>query len=431
MGRSLHPTTSILNNIVVASGALQSGNLDSRIIQVYYLFALILKNSNLVYKKWEKNDRLKKTVAKNIRPAVFLFILAGCSSLLLADLETFGYYENRFFVLSSGTLNLQEISENFSLGDYNRLRLQFKSSVSKNISINLALDFLTFHGIIKGPLGVYESPGQSDSTHTDLDRAYIDFYFPGFDMTIGKQRVAIGVSHLWAPLDLFNRVNIFEPKEEKPGVNAFKIYVPVGETSSLTGVFSPEEDFKSSKSGFRAQTLLKGVDIGLSLIHYGMKNQMIYGIDLRGENIIGWWLEGGYFSSAAENNIKIVLGFDYTFPYKRGIYWLNEFFYDESGEKDSARYDYDKLLTGDRFTLGQKYYFSSLQFPFTHFLAGSVSYIGNWTDGSYILSPGLRYELTQNVALNLGLFFLMGKKGGEFNREGANDIFFIWLKMNF
>ena len=201
-----------------------------------------------------------RAMAKNIRPVVFLFILAGCSSLLLADLETFGYYENRFFVVSSGTLSVREISENFSLGDYNRLRLQFKSSVSKNISINLALDFFTFHGIIKNPLGVYEGADQTGLTSTELDRAYIDLYFPGFDMTIGKQRVAIGVSHLWAPLDLFNRVNIFEPREEKPGVNAIKIYVPVGKASSLTGVFSPEENFESSKSGLRAQTLFKGVD---------------------------------------------------------------------------------------------------------------------------------------------------------------------------
>ncbi len=370
-------------------------------------------------------------MAKKIRPAVILIISVGCSSLLQADLETFGYYENRFFIVSSGTLSVHEFSENFSLGDYNRLRLQFKSSLSKNISLNLALDFFTFHGIIKGPLGVYESPGQTGLTSTELDRAYIDLYFPGFDITLGKQRVAMGVSHLWAPLDLFNRVNIFEPKEEKPGVSAIKMYVPLGEASSLTGVFSPEENFKTSKSGFRAQTLLKGLDIGVSLIRYGMKKQTIYGIDLRGENIIGWWLEGGYFSSPSENEIKIVLGFDYTFPYKRGIYWLNEFFYDESGVKDSAQYDYDKLLTGDRFTLGQKYYFSSLQFPFTDFLGAGMTYIGNWTDGSFILSPSIRYELSQNVTLNLGMFFLMGKKGGEFNREGANDIFFIWLKMNF
>jgi hypothetical protein len=365
-------------------------------------------------------------------PFSFLLVfLAGHSFIIASDLETFGYYENRFFILSSGRLSLQDISENFSLGDYNRLRLQFRSSASENISLNLAVDFFTFHGIISSPLGVYGNSDRSSTTHTQLDRAYIDLYFPKFDITIGKQRVAIGVSHLWAPLDLFNRVNIFEPAEEKPGVNAIKVYVPIGQTSSLTGVFSPEDNFNSSKSGLRAHTQIAGVDAALTFIHWGRRNQTIYGLDLRGENFIGWWLEGGYFSSPGEKNMKLVVGFDYTFPVKGGIYWLNEFFYDESGEKDSGQYDLDRLFTGESFTLAREYYFSALQFPFIGLLSVSTTYIGNWTDGSYIISPGLRYELTQNVAIKLGIFFLMGRKGGEFNREGANDVFYIWLKMNF
>ena len=370
-------------------------------------------------------------IKRKIPLSFLLFFVAGHVFVYSFDLETFGYYENRFFILGSGKLSLQNIDENFSLGDYNRLRLQFRSSVSENISLNLAVDLFTFHGIIRSPLGVYETPEQSDATYTQLDRAYIDLYFPGFDITVGKQRVAMGVSYLWAPLDLFNRVNIFDPAEEKPGVNAIKVYVPIGKTSSLTGVFSPEDNFNSSKSGLRAQTQFAGIDAALTLIHWGLQNQTIYGIDLRGENIIGWWVEGGYFTSPEEKNMKLVVGFDYTFPFKRGIYWLNEFFYDESGEKDSALYDFDRLLNGESFTLAREYYFSSLRFPLSGFLSLSTTYIGNWTDGSYILSPGLNYEITQNATITTGIFFLMGKEGGEFNQEGANDVFYIWFKINF
>jgi hypothetical protein len=374
---------------------------------------------------------LRVMVKRKIQLSFLLLFMAGHVFVYSFDLETFGYYENRFFILGSGKLSLQNIGENFSLGDYNRLRLQFRSSVSENISLNLAVDLFTFHGIIRSPLGVYESPEQSDATHTQLDRAYIDLYFPGFDITVGKQRVAMGVSYLWAPLDLFNRVNIFDPAEEKPGVNAIKVYVPIGKTSSLTGVFSPEDNFNSSKSGFRAQTQIAGIDAALTLIHWGLQNQTIYGIDLRGENFIGWWIEGGYFTSPGEKNTKLVVGFDYTFPFKTGIYWLNEFFYDESGENDMALYDFNRLLTGESFTLGRKYYFSSLRFPLTGFLSLSQTYIGNWTDGSYILSPGLNYEISQNATINTGIFFLMGTEGGEFNRDGADDVFYIWFKINF
>lgn len=374
---------------------------------------------------------LLEMIKRKIPLSFLLFFVAGHVFVYSFDLEIFGYYENRLFVLSHGKLSLQNINENYSLGDYNRLRLQFRSSVSENISMNLAVDFFTFHGIIHSPLGVYESPEQSSAAYTQLDRAFIDLYFPGFDITVGKQRVAMGVSYLWAPLDLFNRVNIFDPAEEKPGVNAIKVYVPIGKKSSLTGVFSPEDNFNSSKSGLRAQTQFAGIDAALTLIHWGMQNKTIYGLDFRGENLIGWWVEGGYFSSPGEEYMKLVIGFDYTFPFKNGVYWLNEFFYDESGEKDSAQYDFDRLLTGESFTLAREYYFSSLRFPLTGFLSLSATYIGNWSDGSYILSPGLNYEITQNATLTTGIFFLRGTEGGEFNREGADDIFYIWFKINF
>ncbi len=374
---------------------------------------------------------LLEMIKRKIPLSFLLFFVAGHVFVYSFDLEIFGYYENRLFVLSHGKLSLQNINENYSLGDYNRLRLQFRSSVSENISMNLAVDFFTFHGIIRSPLGVYESPEQSSAAYTQLDRAFIDLYFPGFDITVGKQRVAMGVSYLWAPLDLFNRVNIFDPAEEKPGVNAIKVYVPIGKKSSLTGVFSPEDNFNSSKSGLRAQTQFAGIDAALTLIHWGMQNKTIYGLDFRGENLIGWWVEGGYFSSPGEEYMKLVIGFDYTFPFKNGVYWLNEFFYDESGEKDSAQYDFDRLLTGESFTLAREYYFSSLRFPLTGFLSLSATYIGNWSDGSYILSPGLNYEITQNATLTTGIFFLRGTEGGEFNREGADDIFYIWFKINF
>ena len=362
--------------------------------------------------------------------SLLFFLLAGQALLHSSGLEIFGYYENRFYILSTGGLSFPDFGENLSLGDYNRVRLQFKSSASENISLNLAIDFFTFHGFIRTPFGVPESPGPQDPTYTKLDRAYINFYFPGLDMTLGKQRIAMGSSYLWAPLDVYNRVNIFDPAEEKPGVNALKVYIPVGKTSSLTGVFSPEDNFNSSKSSLRAKTHFAGIDAALTYIYWGIQNQDIYGIDLRGENFIGWWLEGGYFVSPSEKDLKIVIGFDYTFPVRGGLYWLNEYFYDESGEEDSSLYDYDRLLTGERFTLGREYYMSSLQFPTAGLFSLNLTYIGNWSDGSYILSPSLRYEITQNASFTTGFFFSMGSEG-EFNRDESGDVFYVWFKINF
>jgi len=362
-------------------------------------------------------------------------MLAGCLILssmqtAIADTDIFGYFENRFFLVQP--LTQQTPREDTKLGDYNRLRLKLKASPSEKVVVNVALDFYSFHGIMTSPLGTYDSSGDTSTgpVEINLDRAYIDLYFKHFDLSIGKQRIALGVSYVWAPLDIFNRVNILEPKEEKPGANALKLYVPLGVSSALTVIFSPEEDFGSSRSGVRGQTQFLGIDLGLTYIRWGERDLSVYGIDLRGENLIGWWVEGGYFVYPWKKDKKIVFGFDYTFPVGNGLYWLNEYFYDSSGEKDPARYDYNLLLKGDRFTLGQQYFFSTLSYGFSDFLSASFSYIANWGDGSYYVSPSVKYDITQNIGLTSGVYVPLGKDTGEFNSNKSN-VFFIWIKVNF
>lgn len=350
-----------------------------------------------------------------------------------------GYFENRFFLVENPAVNWRDLDEKFRIGDYNRLRLMYSVTPTEKVTVKLAVDFFSFHGFIRSPMGTYESPGEAVTGDRkeftiDLDRAYVDLHFKKFDLSIGKQRVAFGVSYVWAPLDIFNRVNVLEPKEEKPGTNAIKAYVPLGLSSGITAVYSPQDRFKTSLAGIRINTHFGGIDAAVNLIRKGSTRTTIYGLDFRGENFVGWWLEGGYFVSPGNKDVKIVVGFDYTFPVETGIYWLNEFYYDSTGFRSPDQYDYSSFLTGDRFTLGRKYFMSMLRYGFSEFLQASVSYIGNWDDGSYFINPNISYEILQNVTVSTGFYIPMGK-AGEFNRgqqggKGSNT-FFLWLKVNF
>jgi hypothetical protein len=374
----------------------------------------------------------KHLLVKSLLWAFVLILLENSST---AGVDLSGYFENRFFLIESEDISWSDLKNKFDLGDYNRLRLKIKAAPSKKVIANVAVDFFSFYGALKSPLGIHsdgDAPGQGGGERLtiDLDRAYVDLYFKKFDISVGKQRAAMGVSYLWAPLDIFNRVNILEPKEEKPGTNALKIYVPLGKSSSLTGVFAPEDNFKTSKSGLRAKIQVAGIDMAATYIRWNSRETTVYGLDLRGENFIGWWLEAGYFASPRENEKKIVLGFDYTFPVDRGLYWLNEFYYDSSGETDSSKYEPERLASGERFTLWQTYFFSMLRYSFSEFLSASLTYIGNWGDGSYILNPTLQYEISQSILVLSGFYFPLGDTNGEFHSSNRN-IFFIWLKVNF
>ncbi len=55
---------------------------------------------------------LRVMVKRKTPLSLLLFFMAGHSFIFASDLKTFGYYENRFFILSSVKLSLQDISEN-------------------------------------------------------------------------------------------------------------------------------------------------------------------------------------------------------------------------------------------------------------------------------------------------------------------------------
>ncbi len=356
------------------------------------------------------------------------------SALLLpaTDYEFSGYFESRLFLVENPGLPWRPFSEKVTTGAYNRLRLSLKVAPADKLKVNLALDLFSFHGF-PGLLTASAVPAGSaeyNGYRVEPDRLYLDVYLKHLDISIGKQRLALGVSQVWTPLDVFNRVNLFEPKEEKPGTNALKIYLPLGASSSLTGIYSPAGDFSTANSALRWQSRLARIDAGFTFIRRGEINSSILGLDLRGENLVGWWLEYAHFISPGRRNNKLVLGWDYSFPLGRGLYWLNEFFFDDSGGRSVGEYDIPGLQQGLRFTLGRVYLFSMLRCTLDDFRSISLSYIANWGDGSYIINPMLSWDLMQNLNLSAGLYLPCGNRLGEFNRQRRN-VLFIWLKASF
>jgi len=71
-----------------------------------------------------------------------------------------------------------------------------------------------------------------------------------------------------------------------------------------------------------------------------------------------------------------------------------------------------------------------LRYGLSDFWSASLTYIGNWGDGSFIINPALACEISQNVSLSGGFYFPLGHREGEFNASKRN-LFFIWLKVNF
>ncbi len=360
---------------------------------------------------------------------LLLTVLLMSLPLHAVDLKTdlSGYYENRFYLLHN---NFDNPEDKFNLADYNRLRLVLRNSPSKRVNLNLAVDFFSLHGATSLSPSAPGLKGVEKSTKINLDRAYINLFFKNGDLTIGKQRFPLGVAWLWSPLDIFNRINPLEPNEEKPGANGARLSLTLASHYDLTLILSPEEKFGSSRYAVRVKRTFGVTDIALTFIRDGIRDTDIYGFDIRGESIVGWWVEGGLFRIDSSSKYKYTLGTDYTFAIGNGLYIMGEFHYDSSGFKDPENYNLTDLIQGKRTTLGRAYIMTMLRYPFSPLVSCSFSVIRNWYDHSTIINPAVQYDIFENVSLSTGLYINAGSKSGEFSLQKKN-VFYLWLKASF
>ncbi|KPK89783.1 hypothetical protein AMJ80_09315 [bacterium SM23_31] len=372
----------------------------------------------------------------------------------MAQLQFRGYLENRFFItFLNNDFAASHLKNSMRFGDYNRARVIMSRSVSNKSSLTLGVDYFTYHGYIQQQLRQTGAVGDSIAASIDqriaVDRAYIRLYFSRADVTIGKQRVSWGRSLLWSPFDVFNRVNFFEPQEEKFGINAIRITVPTGTTSMIEGVFSPKDRIDKSSAGIRALWNWRSVEFVVAAIHYvhPLFRQNIYGFEWKGDKEVGIWFEGAYFNEKPVdsgilhpvNYFRWLVGVDYSFDIGNGLYLMAEYTHDESGEPDKTQYNYSYLFTGRRFLLARDYMYGSVQFRYSDLTSLSTTILANVNDRSVFLMPGISYLIFPDSELRLGMFLALTEDGSEFNplpvddpyNRLGNSALYAWLKVYF
>ncbi|WP_276363793.1 DUF1302 family protein [Daejeonella sp. H1SJ63] len=70
--------------------------------------------------------------------------------------------------------------------------------------------------------------------HSNIERLNLEYEDKGLNIRIGRQRINWGQTTTWNPNDIFNAYNFLDfDYEERPGVDAAKIYYSLGSTSGL------------------------------------------------------------------------------------------------------------------------------------------------------------------------------------------------------
>jgi hypothetical protein len=267
-----------------------------------------------------------------------------------------------------------------------------------------------------------EEPVSSFGLFQNLDRFYMTLSLDFADVFIGRQPIAWGSARFVNPTDIiapfaFNELD----KEERLGVDAIRLRIPLGMMDELDLGFVAGNHFKSDNNAFflRAKTYQLQTDISVLLL--GFRKHLLFGLDVaRSIGGAGFWFESAYVipeyfrekkDPKEKDYFRASIGMDYSLS--RKTYAFVEYHFSSAGKNQAEKYPVllqsSAYRDGSVYLLGKHY----LNIGGTYQLKPLIPFTGmiilNLSDGSLVLSPTLEYNIAQNIYLAAGGYIGLGK----------------------
>ena len=240
---------------------------------------------------------------------------------------------------------------------------------------------------------------------------------PNADLVIGRQPVSWGTTLILTPADPFSPFDPADPfREYRIGVDAARLRYYRGSFTQFEIVARPARigDRETLTLVGRASTNIKGWDLGA----WGGAVHNTFGAAAFLSGSAGLW---AVRAEAAVRNlddqlvVRGTIGMDRTFPVSgRDLYIVIEYQRDGLGATSP-----EGLLTtaqsraftqGEMQVLGRDVAALQLSYPLHPLVSTSALYLGSLRDGSFLVSPGLGYSVSESLALRLGAFFGVGEE---------------------
>ena len=159
------------------------------------------------------------------------------------------------------------------------LLLHLKDGLTANITVRAERGW----GLAEAVLG------QGD---VEVDRAYLDIELGQWDLRLGRQAINFGQALIWNPVDLVDSNTVLDFDVVKEGIDAVRASYAISSTASVQGLVAFPEG--GSLSLLRGEMLLGNTDVGLLAAANQRDDEVVLGLDLKGDLVVGWWVEGAY-----------------------------------------------------------------------------------------------------------------------------------------
>ena len=164
-----------------------------------------------------------------------------------------------------------------------------------------------------------------------LYRAWVRFQGERYDLTLGRQRIALGRTWFWNPTDLFNPIPPLQIQgDQRIGQDAAVLRVRLVPQLWGVAIWSPEDDPDEHRTALRLEYSSIQLDAAGMLAR--IAQDWVYGIDFaRDVGGAGLRGEATYTHLDAGGRIwQATLSLEYTFRIGTGLSGLVEYFYNEN-----------------------------------------------------------------------------------------------------
>jgi len=317
-----------------------------------------------------------------------------------------------------------------------RLKLSYRLSPAVNIKVEHDTDVTVgsylqtgFFGRQKNaPAQQYLGEGSTwlDQPHVygtqRFFRAYAKISSNATDITVGRQRIALGTGRFWSTLDMLNPINPLQAeRDEFVGVDAVLAERSIGALSKASLVYAPDPQRNSDRWVAQYRTHFGETD--LTLTHGKYWSDHVTGIDFATQ-----WGDAGLHGELAYTRAavgsaykKALLGFDYAFANTLSV--SSEVYYSDRSEQDQvAQWTQNPQLALVQ-PQGGAYFGIAVGYELTPLLKVSTYLLKNLKDGSLVLYPSISYAAANGVNVMGGAQFFSGSGNSEFGAASTTYFF--------
>lgn len=268
-----------------------------------------------------------------------------------------------------------------------------------------------------------EMPDTSFGLYQNLDRLFATLQYGFGDIYIGRQAIAWGSAHMVNPTDILAPFSFTVlDQEERFGVDAIRVRIPLGMMSELDTGYVFGRDFSSREHAFflRGKGYIKETDVAFILL--GFKTHALMGLDLTRSLLgAGVWFEAAYVkpdllqdSNASDDTgyTRISLGLDGSLTER--LYGFMEYHFSSAGTASpggfSAHMEHPAYREGGVYLMGQHYLGIGGSYQLHPLAPLMATLLCNLRDGSCSLSTQLEYNIAKDIYIAAGVMFGIGRR---------------------